>query len=322
MRFRTEYTPTQARTPLSPQAPATLLGSCFAENITKRMRSCLWDAQNPFGVLFNPFSIARAVELALYEPDPAAIVRNSIFESDGYFHSWLFDSGKSAPNADTAAGCILNALDEFRRHLSASGALIITFGTAWCYFLADKEEYVVANCHKQPQKLFCRRRVSTSEITGLWSKLLTQLHQDYPELKIIFTVSPVRHLRDGFEGNARSKATLTLAVEELCQSRDYCIYFPAFEIMNDDLRDYRFYAEDLTHPSDIAVEYIWEKFKDTYLDDDGLKLLNEGEALTRRAMHRGLLPDSEGAIKFRNDTIGLIREFNESHPTMLTPEKI
>ncbi len=92
--------------------------------------------------------------------------------------------------------------------------------------------------------------------------------------------------------------------------------------MNDDLRDYRFYAEDMTHPSDIAVEYIWEKFKDTYLYDNGLKLLNEGEALTRRAMHRGLLPDSEGAIKFRNDTIGLIREFNESHPTMLTPEKI
>lgn len=134
--------------------------------------------------------------------------------------------------------------------------------------------------------MFERRRLTIGEISALWSDLCNRLTTLYPNLNIIFTVSPVRHLKDGFEGNARSKATLHLAVEEICQASDKCFYFPAYEIVNDDLRDYRFYASDLAHPSDTAVEYIWEIFRQTYVDAEGERLLKEGNRRYKALNHR------------------------------------
>lgn len=166
--------------------------------------------------------------------------------------------------------------------------MFITFGTSWCYFLADREDYVVANCHKQPQSLFRRERVNVAEIVKVWGEMVTMLKERYPQLEIVFTVSPVRHLKDGFVGNMRSKAVLLLAIEELCRSYEWCHYFPAYEIVNDDLRDYRFYASDLAHPSEEAVEYIWEVFRATYLDPSGEAILKEGESILRGWEHRPL----------------------------------
>jgi len=322
MKFRTEYIAENGGITLDPEMPVMLLGSCFADNITRRMRLCLWDAANPFGVLFNPLSIARVMELALHDGDITEDINGSIFASDGYFHSWLFDSKKSADSTDAVCSNIADAVNTFRDKLGKCGAIIITFGTAWCYFLSNRDDYVVANCHKQPQNLFVRRRVNIGSIVDTWQKLIKRIHEKYPELQIIFTVSPVRHLRDGFEGNARSKATLLLAVEEICNSTDHCHYFPAYEIVNDDLRDYRFYAEDLTHPSDTAVEYIWEIFKSHYLDAKGTALLKEGESISRRSRHRNLLNSSEATLKFRRDTAELCRQFADRHPSMLNPENI
>lgn len=136
--------------------------------------------------------------------------------------------------------------------------------------------------------MFLRKRLSVSRIVETWSALVCDLKEIYPDLRIIFTVSPVRHLKDGFEGNARSKAILLLATEELCHTHDFCSYFPAYEILNDDLRDYRFYASDLVHPSQEAVEYIWEIFKSTYLDKEGLEILKEGERISKGWKHRPL----------------------------------
>lgn len=289
MRFRTEYAPTAAGFTLNPEKPVLLLGSCFADNITRRMRFCRWDAENPFGVLFNPLSIASILRISLCNNTPHKDIDDSIFENDGHFHSWLFDSKKSGTSRETVYSNIEKSVTAFKDKLENSEALFITFGTSWCYFLNGKEDYIVANCHKQPQQLFTRRRLGINEITDTWRELAQIIHDKYPKLQIIFTVSPVRHLKDGFEGNARSKATLLLAVENICSHFDFCHYFPAYEIVNDDLRDYRFYASDLTHPSDTAVDYIWEILQSTYLDQRGISLLKEGEKTTRRELHRSII---------------------------------
>lgn len=310
MKFRTEYVAAGGAVTLNPEKPVLLLGSCFADNMAERMLFCQWTALNPFGVLYNPLSIARAVSLAVCNADRSVtaekrsdtccqhplpisnsdqVIAESIFEHEGVCHSWLFDSKKSHADRLSVVKAIDECLRDFRQAIVEAEALFITFGTAWCYFLAEKPDYVVANCHKQPARLFNRRRINIDEITDVWVPLLEKLHNLNPELKVIFTVSPVRHLKDGFEGNARSKATLLLAVEKICDSLNFCHYFPAYEIMNDDLRDYRFYAADLNHPSAQGADYIWEKLKETYLDADGIARLKAGEQATRRAQHRTLI---------------------------------
>lgn len=288
MKFRTEYRPERGDVSLSPMRPVVLLGSCFAENIAARMRRCLWKASNPAGTLYNPLSIERAIRLLLFEKDLIGVFKESLFKEGRFLRSWLFDSKTSSEYQSDILPMMIRMSDSLRSDLMAGKALFVTFGTAWCYFLTERPEYVVANCHKQPASTFTRRRLSVDEIADCWENLAMDLRRMFPGLEIIFTVSPVRHLKDGFEGNARSKATLLLAVERICSRLPFCSYFPAYEIVNDDLRDYRFYASDLTHPSDDAVEYIWEIFRSTYLDAEGEALLKEGEKIVKGWLHRPL----------------------------------
>lgn len=290
MKFRTEYNPEKAPFVLDPGIPAMLVGSCFADNIGRRMRGSLWKAYNPLSVLYNPLSIERALR-AVVDDDGADLFLSSLFEKEGVTRSWLFDSKLSSEyRSDTVA--------EFqRRRAAACGllekaqALFVTFGTSFVYSLAGNPGYVVANCHKQPSAMFLRRRLGVEEITETWERLAVALKGRFPRLWIVFTVSPVRHLKDGFAGNSRSKAVLLLAVEELCRRLDFCHYFPAYEIVNDDLRDYRFYASDLVHPSEDAVEYVWEVFQATYLDARGMEKIKEGEGIVKSWRHRRL-PDA------------------------------
>ncbi len=285
MKFRTEYEVRKAPFVLDTTRPVVLLGSCFANNIGKKMRSSLWEAENLLGTLYNPLSIAAALK-AVLAPDAEMKLEDSLFEAGDLWRSWLFDSGLAAEKASD----VEDAFKERRRRLvemfDRGEVVFVTFGTSWCYYLEDGR--LVANCHKQPAKLFTRRRLTITEIVDEWRSLIERLRQRWPVLKIVFTVSPVRHLKDGFEGNKRSKAILLLAVEELCGSIDDCYYFPAYEIVNDDLRDYRFYASDLTHPSDEAVDYIWEIFQKSYLDEAGISRLKEGESIVKGLNHRPL----------------------------------
>lgn len=286
MKFRTECTPQRSDLTLDPSRPAVMLGSCFATNMAGKMRECLWPVFSGAGTLYNPLSIATIVELLVLSDNPLEELEASLFESEGYVHSWLFDSHFSRLSAGECLAAIDEARQEMRRALEEAQVMIVTFGTAWCYYLQEKERYVVANCHKMPQSLFSRRRVSAGEIADVWTDLCARLRKLYPDLRIMFTVSPVRHLKDGFEGNARSKATLLLAVEEICERVGDAIYFPAYEIVTDDLRDYRFYASDLVHPSEEAVEYIWEKFRGSYVDEAGERMLREGNKEYKRRQHR------------------------------------
>lgn len=291
MKFRTQYLPQRSTLTLSPDFPVVFAGSCFAENMAAKMRSCLWNAANPLGTLYNPLSIEKAFRALLFSNHSGIEFYDSLFRAGEKFHSWLFDSKMSAEKREDCMAAFLDRKESLNKLLEKANALFITFGTSWCYYLSGRKDYVVANCHKQPASLFVRRRLEVAEIVERWVNLARKIKSSFPQLEIVFTVSPVRHLKDGFAGNSISKSVLLLAVEEICGKLDFCHYFPAYEIVNDDLRDYRFYASDLVHPSEEAVEYIWEIFRATYLDAVGETILKEGEKILKSWMHRPL-PDA------------------------------
>jgi hypothetical protein len=206
-------------------------------------------------------------------------------ESSGLWFSWDFSTLFSSPRREEAERRTAEGMVALKERVADSGALLVTFGTAWIYELEDG--MVVANCHKRPAKMFRRRLMGVDEITGLWSPLIERLKALNPGIKIIFTVSPVRHLADGFAGNLRSKARLILACEELSRLPG-CDYFPAYEILTDDLRDYRFYADDLLHPTEFAADYIMEKFIATYVPEEEFPHLQQGIKEYKRLNHRNL----------------------------------
>ena len=301
---------------MSPASPVVAVGSCFADNITAKMRSCLWDASVPLGVQFNPLSIADAISLCL-GPETTNGFRNSLFGHGDLIHSWKFDSGFSALSRKEAEDKFEMARDQFIDKLDKGRKLIITFGTAYCYFKASEPEEVVANCHKMPASLFVRRRVSAAEITQRWRDIIGLLEASFPGIEILMTVSPVRHVRDGLHENNLSKATLLLAVDQLCSKIERCHYFPAYELLNDDLRDYRFYASDLVHPSEEAVEYIWERFCDGLIDKKEIPLLKEGESIMRRILHRHIAASEETIRQFNEETLRLYWKLKQKNPAVL-----
>lgn len=285
MKFRTEYEAKKSPLTLDPSNPVVLMGSCFSQNIAGVMNTFNWEAVNPGGTLYNPFSIGKAIELLLGESEGKEKFEGSLFEFNGIWNSRYFDSSFSAIVRE-------DCLEEFAIRqqkcvmaLEKGKTLIVTFGTSICYYLKSTKE-LVGNCHKQPSELFIRRRVSVEEISKYWDSLLKKLEGRIPGINLIFTLSPVRHLKDGFEGNSCSKSVLRLALEEICNKHSNCFYFPAYEIMMDDLRDYRFYSDDLLHPSGEGIEYIWEKFVGTYLNEFGLLRLKEGNRLYKAEHHR------------------------------------
>lgn len=256
------------------------------------MRESLWVAYNGLGTLYNPMSIAKVIDIMVFGDEDSADIESSLFEANGIVHSWLFDSHFSGASKERCLNNIIESRTKLLETLEKAQMLIVTFGTSWCYALGQnkkEEEYIVANCHKMPSSMFSRRRVSIEEISTLWIDLCQRLQRKYPNLSIVFTVSPVRHLKDGFEGNTLSKCTLQLAVEQIRTKIAKSLYFPAYEIVCDDLRDYRFYSSDLVHPSDSAIEYIWEIFCKTFLDDKGLAKIKEGNKIYKKLNHRPIV---------------------------------
>lgn len=335
MKFRTPYSPQRADFSLSPEHPVVMLGSCFSDNITERMREALWDASNPLGTLYNPLSIKKTLEIFLFENDLRKRFADSLFiDAQGKCRSFLGDFRLAADNVAGAIDKAEKARHTLLHRLNNAEALFITFGTSICYSLLPEKDpedigfsgnqsrkellsATVANCHKLPASRFERYRLTPEEISKMWIDFCRKIRNAYPHLRIVFTVSPVRHLKDGFIANARSKAILLLAIEEICSELDYCSYFPAYEILNDDLRDYRFYASDLLHPSQQAVEYIWEIFKETYLDNNAISLLKEGENILKEMKHRPLLMNDQEQAMNRERIRQRYENFIESHPGML-----
>lgn len=286
MKFRTEYTAQKCREiTLDPEMPVVLAGSCFSQNMAAKMQDHLWDAVNPTGTLYNPISIGRAISLMIDQNKGLQEFEKSLFYFNGLWSSHYFDSSFSSIHKEDCIEDFKIRCNLLKDKLETGKTLIVTLGTSICYYILEKE-YVVGNCHKQPSNLFYTRRLSPEEIFSFWISVNELLHAHYPDVRTIFTVSPVRHLKDGFVKNAQSKAALILGVEEICSHLSGCYYFPAYEILNDDLRDYRFYASDLAHPSEEAIEYIWQKFKETYIDEKGLQTLEAGAKKVKAASHR------------------------------------
>ncbi len=323
MKFRTEFEARQSEQLLNPEQPAVLIGSCFTDYIGERMRMCRWAAYpNVTGTLFNPASIAKILRIASEWHEALDIIDDSLAQRDRLWMTWLADSGCTTYSSQDTKARLLDRLLELNKRLREAKTLIVTFGTAWIYELRERPGYVVANCHKFASDTFMRRRLSISEITEEWNQLLGEFAKKYPDLRIIFTVSPVRHLKDGFEGNSRSKAILQLACEEICRVNPHAEYFPSYEIMNDDLRDYRFYASDMVHPSGEAVDYIWEKFQDRYLSQASRALLKEGEKVTKRLNHRPIMYGNSELAQYaaslqEEEASQVYNEFIAKHPTML-----
>lgn len=272
------------------------LGSCFAENIGRKMQEVYFGLDiNPFGVLYNPVSIYNSIKL-LIEGKP--FTKSNLFENNGLWQSF---SHSSLFSDSTTGQCLDKINDRFSKayaFLQKTDYLLITFGTAWV-FEEQQSGSVVSNCHKLPANRFVRRRLTVDEIVADYSKLINELSDKFPSLKLIFSVSPIRHWNDGAHGNNVSKSTLLLAVDALQQQFKQVHYFPAYEIQMDELRDYRFYASDMLHPSDVAIDYIWSRFSDTYFDESTLKIKKEVEQLVGDMSHRPLQPDSDEFRKFQ-----------------------
>ena len=266
------------------------LGSCFAENIgTKLQEACFLTFINPFGVMYNPMSVAQGIRYLLSEKEFTA---TDLFQSGSLWSSLAHSSTFSATTADEALQKINSRLLAARYFLRETNVMMITLGTAWVFELVENGK-IVSNCHKLPASRFTRRRLSVDEIINEFTEVFGLLRNSYPGLKFIFTVSPIRHWKDGAHENTVSKSTLHLALDALEKQFDFVHYFPAYEIMMDELRDYRFYASDMLHPSDVAVDYIWQRFGDTYFSSETLNLKKELERLRADLNHRPLHPETE-----------------------------
>lgn len=293
MKFRTEIVPGPYPFRLGYANRFLSLGSCFADEMARRLAQAKFSIEaNPAGVMFNPASIARTLHRAVAGKAVAeAELRRS---NEGHWFHYGFHG--SFCDADPARACagMNDSLRRLAEWLAAADCVMVTFGTAWIYELRETGE-PVANCHKQSNGLFRRRRLTVEEIVAQWSELLAG---PLAGKRTIFTVSPVRHPGDGLEGNSLSKAILRVAVGELTASFSDACYFPAYETLVDDLRDYRFYADDLVHPSPQAVAYVWEKFRNALLTAEARDLSDEVLAALAAARHRPLHGRSEAYRAF------------------------
>ena len=227
-----------------------MLGSCFSDEIGEQMQQrYLQVTCNPFGTLYNPLSIAKAFSLQLSEV-------NFQFH-EGLWHSMAHHGSFSRASKEEASQAVRASIETMQKALDEASVVIVTFGTAWIYEMNGE---IVGNCHKLPESCFTRRRLSVDEIVAAWKPIL----EKYSDKHWLFTVSPIRHIKDGLHENEISKATLLLALEAISRQHSAISYFPSYEIVLDELRDYRFYADDLVHPSSLAVNYIWERFVDTF----------------------------------------------------------
>ena len=280
-----------------------------------------WRAElNPFGVLYNPLSISEAL-MRLMKFRQYGDEELTCFP-DGGWSTWLHHSRYSHSVKEMALATINASLEAGSRALAEADMLVITWGTAWVYQLRNTGE-VVGNCHKVPEREFVRYRLSVEEIVAEYTQQLGRLWTLNPKVRVLFTVSPVRHLKDTLHGNQLSKATLLLAVDELCRRYpDRLHYFPAYEIVMDELRDYRFYAEDMAHPSAQAVEYVWERFVEHVTDRDAQAFIAEWTKMVRAMAHRPFRPEAEEYKRFVEQNIEKIMALKERYPYLEVQNEI
>jgi hypothetical protein len=295
------------------------MGSCFSDAIGDKMESLKFQVLiNPFGVLFNPASIADNMLI---------LMENKPFTADRlYFHNrqWISFShytGYSHPDREKCLHRINQDLAAASSFLKKARFLFITFGTAWVYRF-NETGAIVANCHKLPAASFTRHLLDPGEIIRMYNELLQKLREFNPELSVVLTLSPVRHWKDGAVNNQESKSILHFAISKIVEQNNGVRYFPAYEVFMDELRDYRFYAHDMLHPSETAIEYIWERFQETTLDRETLPLMKEVQSLIKAAGHRPVNREDPSYLSFLQTSLAAMNDLSERHPFLdFRPEK-
>ncbi|TRX38846.1 GSCFA domain-containing protein [Flavobacterium sp. ZT3R18] len=301
MNFRTQIPIPNHPNPIDYNSKIVSLGSCFAENMGDKFQYFKFQSTtNSFGIIFNPVAIERIID---------RVVNDTLFtEEDVFFHNerWhCFEvhSDLSHSNPEDLLGNLNQILRETKKQLQEATHIIITYGTSWVYRNVEKDA-IVANCHKVPQKQFAKELLTVATIQGSIENTIHLIQSINPDCNFIFTVSPVRHLKDGFVENQVSKAHLITSVYHVLKESVGVLpsgargLFPSYEIMMDELRDYRFYAEDMLHPSPMAVDYIWERFKESTISETVYTTMDAVESVQRSLQHRPFNPHSENHKKF------------------------
>ncbi len=318
MQFRTQIPVQQSPFSIDYNAKIVSLGSCFAVNMAQKLEFYKFQNNcNPFGIIFNPVSIEKLIE--------RAVNKDFFTEKDIFFHNDLwhcFEVHSELSNPDKAI--FLKLLNELvvatNQQIIESTHFLITYGTSWVYRSIENNQ-IVANCHKLPQKQFSKEILSIETIQTAIQNTLRLIQSINPEAKFTLTVSPVRHIKDGFVENQRSKAHLISAIHQVLEDSEICnlksaIYFPSYEIMMDELRDYRFYAEDMLHPSALAVDYIWERFKEASISESVFGVMDEVENIQKSLAHKPFNPNSESHLKFEANLRKKITKLESQYPFM------
>jgi hypothetical protein len=288
------------------------MGSCFTENVGNKMAALKYNVDiNPFGILYNPISVANGIHILLGKKEFA---KTDLIQHDGLWHSFFHHGKFSFSDKSRTLETINSRIKTSSEYLKNANFLFVTFGTAWIYKYNTTGE-TVSNCHKIPANQFERVRLSVDEIVDEYQKLLFEIWKNNPNLKVIFTVSPIRHWKDGAIENQRSKATLLLAIDKIIKnSKEGCVYFPSYEIVMDELRDYRFYSEDMLHISDVAIKYIWEKFETALISEESQKISKELAKITAAANHRPFNKFTKEHLSFLQKQLLKLEQLKQKYP--------
>lgn len=312
MDFRTAIKPLEQKGLLSHDESIMMFGSCFSDNIGRKLYDAMFDVDvNPFGTTFNPSSIYDNINYLL---SGEKVCDDDLFMYNGVWNNFRYHSRFSGVKKEEVKNTMNIRLESARNNLAKSGMIFLTFGTAW-YYTHLLNDTVVNNCHKIPQCEFDKRILCVEDIVADYCLLVSKLVRLNNDVKIVFTVSPVRHISDGLSENQLSKSILRVSVSEIIKKfPDSCIYFPAYEIMMDDLRDYRFYEADMVHPSETAIGYIWEVFCNSFMNEGTLNMVRKCTKLSKRLYHIPITDNEEVIGQFKKETESALYLLGKGHP--------
>lgn len=298
MQFRTQIPIPNSNHPIDYNSKIVSLGSCFAENMRDKFHYFKFqNSINPFGIIFNPVSIEKIIHKAI---NAALFTGEDVFFFNERWHCFDVHSDLSNSSKEELLKSLNTILKSTNQQITELTHIIITYGTSWVYRNLERDS-IVANCHKMPQKQFKKELLSVEEIEKSIANTIKLIHSVNPNCTIIFSVSPVRHIKDGFVENQWSKANIISALHKTFDFRLSKInYFPSYEIMMDELRDYRFYAEDMLHPNQVAIDYIWKRFKETTISESSFAVMDEVESIQKSLSHKPFNPNSESHLKFES----------------------
>lgn len=303
MKFRTELEPQKAITNIDYNSKLLFLGSCFAENMGSFFSSHRFHTTiNPLGILYHSTAISKSVSMAF---DDGFDIEKHIFLHNDLWTSFYVHSSLSQPSKSKFLSLFNKRLDSLKTSISEANVVFITLGTAHIYEHL-KLGIVVSNCHKVPQREFQKKSLSQETITKDLQHIIDKIRTVNPHARVVLTLSPVRYLRDGFQENQWSKSLQYISIKKCVDHNTNTYYFPSYEYVLDDLRDYRFYKEDLVHPNQLALHYIWSKIIESFFSGETQDILKQVEKINKRLQHKFFHPDSSESIHFKEKTKQLV----------------